>query len=85
MDGLYRVTCIVKSIKETALLLGISPSTLRGMVNRKEIGHHRIGGKIQFTDADIDDYLASTHVPREEKGGAKVSPRPLKLKHLSLK
>jgi excisionase family DNA binding protein len=75
----------VKSIKETASILGISDSTLRGMVNRKEIGHHRIGGKIQFSDEDIAEFLATTHVPRKEKGEPKLPPRPIKLKHLSLK
>ena len=51
-------------VKVVAPLLGISRSKLYHMASRREIAHHRIGGKILFSDADIREYLASCRVGR---------------------
>jgi len=55
------------NIKETALVLKISQTTLRRLVKRKEIPFHRIGGQFFFTDENINVFLLTNYFPI--KGG----------------
>ncbi|HZL38112.1 MAG TPA: helix-turn-helix domain-containing protein [Tepidisphaeraceae bacterium] len=71
------------SVKAAAQRLGVSVSKLYQLAASRKISHYRIGGKILFSEADVDAYLASCRV------GAIVpvttAPRvQLKLKHLKL-
>ena len=69
------------SVTDAAKRIGISPSKLYQLAAARVISHYRIGGKIVFSDADVDAYLASCRV------GA-VAPVPatplarVKLRHL---
>jgi len=71
------------TIAEAAPRLGISASKLYQLVAARAIAHYRVGGKIVFSQADIDDYLARCRV-------AAVAPVPaaprvkLRLKHITL-
>jgi excisionase family DNA binding protein len=70
------------TVKETAERLGISPSKLYQLTSRKQIPHYRIGGKILFSDEDIQAYLSSCKV--EQAGASKPKPPPVKLRHLTI-
>ncbi|PKM72232.1 MAG: hypothetical protein CVU91_10930 [Firmicutes bacterium HGW-Firmicutes-16] len=37
--------------------LHIQPGTLRGIMERREISHYRIGGCVRFDEADVADYV----------------------------
>lgn len=50
------------TVREAALKLGVSRLRLYLMAAHREIAHYRVGGKILFSDADIDAYLASRRV-----------------------
>lgn len=50
------------SATEAAKRIGISPSKLYQLAAARAISHYRIGGKIVFSDADVDAYLASCRV-----------------------
>ena len=72
------------TVAQAAKQIGISESKLYQLVAARAIAHFRVGGKILFSDADVEAYLESCHV------GAVTStvtaPRvQLKLKHLSLR
>ena len=63
-------------VKEAAEKLGISPSKLYQMAQRREISHLRVpppNGRILFTQADLDAYLARcrVEVSRETRDPAK--------------
>jgi excisionase family DNA binding protein len=47
-----------------AVILGISPRTLRRLALNHEIGHHRVGkrGLIRFQMGDLTDYMKKTRV-----------------------
>lgn len=49
---------------EAAPLLGVTEARIRKMAQRREIGHRKDGRFLRFTQADLDDYVASTAVPR---------------------
>jgi excisionase family DNA binding protein len=69
------------TVAETARKIGISPSKLYQLVGARRIPHHRIDGKILFTDADVETFLAGCRV----EAVAPVPPqRRLHLKHLNL-
>jgi excisionase family DNA binding protein len=65
----------MSSVKETAKRLGISCSKLYDLVERREIPHYRIEGKILFSDEQIREFLASCLV---EKAGAPAEEPPPK-------
>jgi excisionase family DNA binding protein len=46
------------TVAETARRLGISASKLYQLVGARRISHHRVDGKILFTDEDIETFLA---------------------------
>lgn len=51
---------------QTAKILGIHPVTLRRYCQEGKIGFYTIGNSRRFTQADIEQFLAKTYVP---KGG----------------
>ncbi|GHU62083.1 hypothetical protein FACS189445_4750 [Spirochaetia bacterium] len=57
------------TIKDAAPELLIAEITLRRMVRKGEIPHHRIGKKILFSPKNIEQYLEKCAVPATE--GAK--------------
>jgi excisionase family DNA binding protein len=69
------------TVAETALRLGISASKLYQLVRARRISHHRIDGKILFSDEDIESFLAGCRV--EAVAPAPPQPR-LHLKHLNV-
>jgi excisionase family DNA binding protein len=48
--------------KEMSEVLTVSPSTLYGMVKRREVPHFRIGDRVVF---DADSVLAALRVPAD--------------------
>ena len=54
------------SVAEAAPLIGVSESTLYTLVSQKKITHLRIGGKILFRQQDIDEFLESCVVEKDE-------------------
>ncbi len=72
------------TIMEAAKKIGISSSKLYQLVSARAISHYRIGGKIVFSDLDVDAYLASCRVGAITP--SVTAPRThLKLKHVSLR
>lgn len=57
------------SIPKAAERLGVAPITIRRLVSARKVSHHRIGGRIMFSEEDIAAFLAATRV--EAVGGEK--------------
>jgi excisionase family DNA binding protein len=71
------------NVNEVSKKLDVSASKVYQLASARKISHYRIGGKIVFTDADVDAYLASCRVAKV----APVATAPrisVKLKHLNL-
>ncbi|MDR0878782.1 MAG: helix-turn-helix domain-containing protein [Treponema sp.] len=52
--------------QETAKLLGIAPVTLDRLRRRKSIFYRKVGSRVLFTQADIDQFLEQSRVPSEQ-------------------
>ncbi|MFP3041218.1 helix-turn-helix domain-containing protein [Treponema primitia] len=52
----------VLSIKEAAPVLGVAEVTLRRMIRKGEVPHHRIGSLYKFTESDIEEFFNANHV-----------------------
>lgn len=50
------------TVKEAAQRLSISRSKLYQKVERREIAHYRIDGKILFSDEQVEEFLAGCRV-----------------------
>jgi excisionase family DNA binding protein len=74
--------CAVLTVKETAKILGISPSKLYQKVERREISHYRIDGKILFSQEQIQDFLGRCRIDITEAPSMRPPRRPAKLKHV---
>ena len=70
------------NVKQASTELGISPSTLYGLVSRREISFLRIGSRILFEPEDLKAFKAKCRVGAEAK--LPPPPPPVKLKHVSL-
>jgi excisionase family DNA binding protein len=71
------------TILEAAKKIGVSSSKLYQLVSARAIAHYRIGGKIIFSDQDLDAYLASCRVGAITP--SVTAPRvQLRLKHVTL-
>lgn len=55
------------STKEVAEVLGVSDRTVRTLCKNKEITHYRIGTKIVITESDLQNYIESLKVEKENK------------------
>jgi excisionase family DNA binding protein len=51
------------TIREAAKALGRSVFFIRDEIARKRLPHHRLGYRIYVSEANLDEYLARTHVP----------------------
>ena len=56
--------CGFLTVNMASHYLGIKPSTLYTMVERKEIPHYRIGRLIRFTKPDLDTFMQERRVDR---------------------
>jgi excisionase family DNA binding protein len=54
-------------VKTLALELLVSPKTVRRLVSEQQIAHHRIRGRIIFSEAQVNEYLDSVVVKTEDK------------------
>jgi excisionase family DNA binding protein len=54
-------------IKESALLLGVSPHTLRAWTRERRIPFHRCGRRIVFAVSDLERFLAANRVEALER------------------
>jgi len=72
------------TVAEAAKKIGVSCSKLYQLVAARAVAHYRIGGKIVFSDQDIDAYLASCRVGAVTAAVTAPRMRP-KLKHVSLR
>ena len=60
------------SVIETARKLGISPHTLRTWVSQRKIKHLKIGRRVLFAPADVEELIQSSSVePRSYVSGSK--------------
>lgn len=78
----------LKSLKETAAILGIGASRLYEMTNRGEISYRKVGGLKKFADEDIEEYLTDCKREKRERDPSppvkqRQRPRP-RLKHVVL-
>jgi len=74
------------TVSEAAKRIGISASKLYQLVSARHIAHYRVGGKIIFSESDVDAYLATCRVGAAATAGrANITSasRP-RLKHLKL-
>ncbi len=55
-------------MKEMSVLAGVSLPTLFRLKKNGKLPHHRIGGRIIFLPADVEDFFASCAVPTSGKG-----------------
>lgn len=75
---------MILNISETAKRIGVSSSKLYQLVSARAISHYRIGGKIVFSDQDVDAYLQSCRVGAVTP--VVTAPRiAIKLKHVTLR
>ena len=53
---------VLKSVFETAKILGISEVTMRRLIKSKQISYRKIGDRYLFAQNDIDSYIESVKV-----------------------
>ena len=53
------------STSDVAEILGVTERTVRNMCKNKQITHYRIGSKIVITKTDLDNYIESLKVEKE--------------------
>ena len=58
------------TVTQASQYLGVKPSSLYSMVERKEIPHYRVGRLIKFTKADLDAYLQKHRIDCIDVGRA---------------
>jgi excisionase family DNA binding protein len=71
------------TIAQAANRIGISKSKLYQLVAARAIVHYRVGGKILFSESDVDSFLASCRVGAVTTVATAPRFQP-KLKHLRL-
>jgi excisionase family DNA binding protein len=72
------------TVAEAAKKIGVSPGKVYQLAAARAISHHRIGGKIVFSDQDVDAYMASCRVGAVTPAVTAPRMHP-KLKHLTLR
>jgi len=75
------------TVAEAAKRIGISASKLYQLAAARAISHYRVGGKIVFSEADVDAYLESCRVVSIGTAGRAIAFAPAcrpRLKHLNL-
>jgi excisionase family DNA binding protein len=50
------------SIKEAALILGVSHYTVRAWINQFKLPHHKLGTRVLLDSEDIDQFIKSCRV-----------------------
>ena len=58
---------MLKSVVDTAKILGVSEITLRRLIRLRRISYRRIGDRYLFSQSDIDNYVESVKVPAVSK------------------
>lgn len=74
--GLYHITDPLYTYKEVAAELGLHASTIRRFVSNGLISCRRLGTRVRFTRADIDEYIEGSKVaaaPMEMEAKAAVA------------
>lgn len=54
---------LLLSVAEVARRLGVSPKTVRRLIDSKAIVIHRIGRQIRISEADLATYIRCQRVP----------------------
>ncbi len=70
------------TVKQVAEKLGVSPTTVYGLCQRRKLRHARVGlgrGAVRIDEKDLDDFLSGATVGPER---AQPSPPLERLKHL---
>jgi excisionase family DNA binding protein len=57
----------LKSVKEAAEQLGISPHTIRAWVFSRRIPHVRLSRRVLFRQRDLDDFINKNLIEAKEK------------------
>ncbi len=50
------------NLKNTGAFLGISPRTVRRLIDRKQLTYYKIGGLIKIDEKDIETYIDKSRV-----------------------
>jgi excisionase family DNA binding protein len=53
-------------VDAVARALGVSAATVRRLAAGRSLGHHRFGGQIRVRPEDLDDYVNSSHLVRQQ-------------------
>jgi excisionase family DNA binding protein len=51
------------TVPEAAKQIGVSEVTVRRLVAARQIPHRRVGGRIMFTEADLEEFLEASKRP----------------------
>jgi len=66
------------TVAEVATILGVHPETISRMVRVGDITHARIGRRVVFSRADLDDFIAANTYRLSQDGVPRRLPRPAK-------
>jgi excisionase family DNA binding protein len=84
MDGAsFEFETPMYTLKEAAARIGISRPKLYQLVEQRKLSHYRVGGKILFSDSDLDEYLASCRVEKAVLASARTTAVRVTLRHLT--
>lgn len=72
------------TVRDVAERLRLSPSKVYELVAGRVLEHHKIGGAIRVSEAQLDALLETTKREREEPIPAKRRPPRPRLRHLKL-
>jgi len=53
------IEALLRSVTDTAKILGISPGTVGRMARKGRIGYRRIGDRVLFSESDIQNFIES--------------------------
>ena len=64
------------TVTTAAIYVARDPSYLRRAVRERKIGFYKLGGRIRFSQADLDEHLEAGHVPVNGRIAAPGYVRP---------
>ena len=56
------------TVKDLAKKLSCNERTIRRMVARGEMSHHKMSGLVRFSQVDVTKYIEESRVATKEKG-----------------
>lgn len=62
------------STQEVAEMLNVSKSTIYDMIKKDEIKSYKVGRKVRFTEADVNEYIANAKRGQDKNSQSEVKP-----------